>query len=53
MSRNHRVLRLWTRAAAGGPMLPADSLDVVAARGVVGDHTFGRLPHGTGVFRDD
>lgn len=53
MSRNHRVLRLWTRAAAGGPMVPADSIDAVADRGILGDHTFGRMRHVTVVFEDD
>ena len=53
MASNHRVLRLWTRGAAGGPMMMSDSIDTVAGRGIVGDHTFGRMRHVTIVFDDD
>jgi MOSC domain-containing protein YiiM len=49
----HRVLRLWLRPDAGGPMVPQASLDAVTGRGLTGDHTFGRMRHVTLVFEDD
>ena len=49
----HRVLRLWLRPLAGGPMVPAASLEAVEGEGLQGDHTFGRMRHVTLVFEDD
>jgi MOSC domain-containing protein YiiM len=47
------VVRLWTRAAAGA--LPADrpGLEIVAGKGVAGDHTYGGKRHVTLIFEDD
>lgn len=53
MSDPRRVLRLWVRRSAGGPMEPQESLDAVADSGIAGDHTQGRLRHVTLVFEDD
>jgi MOSC domain-containing protein YiiM len=50
---DHRVLRLWRRETAGGPMIELDALDAVESGGILGDHTFGRLRHVTIVFEDD
>ncbi len=53
MTESRRVLRLWRRSEPGGPMIETASLDAVAGRGIVGDHTFGRMRHVTIVFEDD
>jgi MOSC domain-containing protein YiiM len=34
-------------------MEPQDSLELTAGKGIVGDHTFGRMRHVTIVFEDD
>jgi len=49
----HRVLKLWYRPVAGGPMVERERLEVEAGHGVVGDHTFGHMRHVTLVFIDD
>src|SRR5262245_1968308 len=49
----HRVLRLWIRPVAGRPMTEVESVAVESGRGIVGDHSFGRLRHVTVVFADD
>jgi MOSC domain-containing protein YiiM len=53
MSEPHRVLRLWRRAEAGGPMIEMDELTGLAGQGLFGDHAFGRMRHVTIVFEDD
>src|SRR5215813_9690286 len=50
---DHRILKLWSRPIAGGPMVERERLEVLAGRGVVGDHTFGHMRHVTLVFVDD
>jgi MOSC domain-containing protein YiiM len=49
----HTVLRLWTRPVAGGPLAPQESLELVAGKGIRGDHGFGGRRHVTVVFADD
>lgn len=50
---SHKVLKLWIRPADGCPLEERDALTVESGRGIVGDHTFGRLRHVTLVFEDD
>lgn len=47
------VLRCWIRPREGAPPEAAERLVLEADRGVVGDHTFGRMRHVTLVFEDD
>ncbi len=49
----HVVRRLWIRPVEGGEVVEVASLDLVAGKGVTGDHSFGRLRHVTIVFEDD
>jgi MOSC domain-containing protein YiiM len=49
----HRVIRMWVRRSAGGPMEPRGTLDAVAGSGIAGDHTQGRLRHVTLIFEND
>jgi MOSC domain-containing protein YiiM len=49
----HRVLRLWIRPHAGRPLTEVDELEIEAGRGIVGDHSHGRLRHVTVVFVED
>jgi MOSC domain-containing protein YiiM len=49
----HHILKLWYRPVPGGPMVESDRLDLETGKGIVGDHTFGRMRHVTLVFADD
>jgi MOSC domain-containing protein YiiM len=49
----HRVLALWVRSGPGAPLEPRAELVLESGRGIVGDHSFGRLRHVTIVFADD
>lgn len=49
----HEVLKLWVRPAEGAPMREHDALVIETGRGVVGDHSFGRMRHVTIIFEDD
>jgi MOSC domain-containing protein YiiM len=50
---NHEVLKLWTRPEEGMAPAEQEGLHLERGKGVIGDHTFGRLRHVTIVFEDD
>ena len=50
---SHAIRQLWIRRSEGAAMEPQDSLELTAGKGIVGDHTFGRMRHVTIVFEDD
>jgi MOSC domain-containing protein YiiM len=47
------VSRLWTRAQAGAAPALQPELELVAGKGVAGDHTYGSKRHVTLIFEDD
>jgi MOSC domain-containing protein YiiM len=47
------VTRLWTRAWRGAAPAARTELQLVAGKGVVGDHSFGGKRHVTLIFEDD
>lgn len=47
------VLRLWVRPAEGAPLEERSELELVAGKGIVGEHAFGRMRHVTLVFAGD
>jgi MOSC domain-containing protein YiiM len=53
MTNAHVIRALWVRPAAGAALEPRAELVLETGRGIVGDHTFGRLRHVTIVFEAD
>lgn len=53
MAEAPRILKLWLRRVEGGPVEEQEVLRLHAGKGVVGDHTYGRMRHVTFLCVED